>query len=106
VGILYNHAVEQGRMIKSFRCQETEIIFNGSQSKKFPADIQVRAERKLRMIDSSEKLDDLRMPPGNHLESLFGDRKGQWSIKINDKYRICFEWRDGEAKNVEIVDYH
>jgi proteic killer suppression protein len=93
-------------MIKSFKCQETEIIFSGSPSRKFPADIQSRAERKLRMIDSSEKLDDLRVPPGNHLESLSGDRKGQWSVKINDKYRICFEWHDGDARNAEIIDYH
>ena len=93
-------------MIKSFKCRETESVFNGVCSKKFPPDIQPRAERKLRMIDASGKLEDLQIPPANRLKAMTGDRKGQWSIRINDKYRICFEWNENKAQNVEIVDYH
>ena len=93
-------------MIKSFKCRETEIIFNGEFSRKFPPELQCRAERKLRMIDASRMLEDLRVPPSNHLESLAGDRRGQWSVRINDRYRICFEWSGEEARNVEITDYH
>ena len=93
-------------MIKSFKCKETEVIFEGKFSKKFPGDIQRRAERKLRMLDTAEKLEDLKIPPSNNLESLIGDRKGRWSIRINHKYRICFEWIESEAVNVEIVEYH
>jgi proteic killer suppression protein len=93
-------------MIKSFNCRETEKIFNGKCSKDFPADIQPRAFRKLSMINASEKVEDLRRPPSNHLEKLSGDRKGQWSIRVNGKYRICFTWQGKEASNVEIVEYH
>jgi len=93
-------------MIKSFKCKETEAIFEGKISKKFPSDIQRRAERKLRMLDAIEKVEDLKIPPSNNLESLIGDRKGQWSIRINHKYRICFEWIKGEVVNVEIAEYH
>ena len=93
-------------MIKSFKCKETKLIFEGKYSKKFPDDIQRRAERKLRMLDSAEKIEDLKIPPSNNLESLAGDRKGQWSIRVNHKYRICFEWIKNEAVNVEIVQYH
>ncbi|MCQ2581339.1 MAG: type II toxin-antitoxin system RelE/ParE family toxin [Alphaproteobacteria bacterium] len=89
-------------MIKSFNCRETEKIFRGERSKKFPTDIQKRAFQKLAMLDASETIDDLRIP----LETLSGDRKGQWSIRINHKYRICFVWADHEANNVEIVEYH
>jgi len=93
-------------MIKSFKCSQTEQIFQGNYSKKFPVDIQKRAFNKLSMIDASEKIDDLRIPPSNKLEKLVGNRAEQYSIRINDKYRICFEWQDNEAHNVEIVDYH
>lgn len=93
-------------MIKSFKCKETKLIFEGKFSKKFPDDIQKRAERKLRMLDAAEKIEDLKIPPSNNLESLVGDRKGQWSIRVNHKYRICFEWIKNEALNVEIAQYH
>jgi proteic killer suppression protein len=93
-------------MIQSFKCKETEKIFNGLVSKKFPSDIQTRAFNKLAAIHASLTLDDLRSPPSNRLEQLKGDRAGQHSIRINDKYRICFSWKDGFADEVEIVDYH
>jgi proteic killer suppression protein len=93
-------------MIKSFNCKETERIFHGLISKKFPADIQTRSFNKLVAIHISNTLDDLKSPPSNHLEQLKGDRVGQYSIRINDKYRICFLWKDGIADEVEIVDYH
>ena len=92
-------------MIRSFRCRETERIWHGQRSRKFPGDMQERALRKLRQLDAAGTMDDLRNPPGNHLEALKGDRKGQWSIRINDQWRICFRWWDG-AEGVEIVDYH
>jgi proteic killer suppression protein len=93
-------------MIGSFKCRETESIYNGKLSKKFPHDIQQRAMRKLIMLNNSKNLNDLKIPPSNCLESLSGDRKEQWSIRVNDKYRICFNWEDGEAFNVEMIDYH
>lgn len=93
-------------MIKSFKCKETEKIFNGEYSKKFPTNIQERAMRKLVMISASQTISDLRIPPSNRLESLAGNRNGQWSIRVNEQYRICFEWQENEASNVEIVDYH
>lgn len=93
-------------MIRSFKCGETEKIFNLERSQKFPNDIQQVALRKLRMLNRSMTLADLRVPPANRLEKLHGDREGQWSIRINDQWRICFEWRDGDAYDVEIVDYH
>ena len=93
-------------MIKSFDCKETEKIYDGVISRKFPADIQSRARRKLDLLDAAASVDDLRIPPSNHLEKLSGDRAGQYSIRINDKYRICFDWIDNESLNVEIVDYH
>ncbi len=94
-------------MIKSFACSETENIFCGFISKKIPADIQRRAALKLAAIDVAPILSDLRVPPSNHLEKLSGNRAGQYSIRINEKYRICFEWGDdNNALNVEIVDYH
>lgn len=93
-------------MIKSFKCKETEKIFDGTVSKKFPHDLQTRALRKLAMLDAADNVDDLRIPPSNHLEKLSGDRAGQYSIRINDKYRICFEWNNNESENVEIIDYH
>ncbi len=93
-------------MIKSFRCKETEKLFNRQRSKKLPLNIQAVAFRKLRMLNRSNTVNDLRVPPGNRLEQLSGDREGQYSIRINAQYRICFEWLDGDAANVEIVDYH
>ena len=93
-------------MIRSFQCRETERIWQGQRSRKFPGDMQNRALRKLRQLDASATLDDLRNPPGNRLETLRGDRKGQWSIRINDQWRVCFRWSDGDASDVEIVDYH
>lgn len=93
-------------MIKTFGCKETEKIFNGRFSKIFPNDIQRIALRKLTQVHAAENLDFLRVPPANYLERLAGDRKGQWSIRINDQWRICFVWKDGNAYDVEIVDYH
>jgi proteic killer suppression protein len=93
-------------MIKSFADKETEKIYNQNFSKKLPSDIQKVALRKLIMIDNAGCLEDLRVPPANHLEQLSGDRKGQYSIRINDQYRICFTEKDNDYYNVEIVDYH
>lgn len=93
-------------MIASFRCKETRKIWNRKFSKKFPPEIQVRARRKLIAINISESVTDLKIPPSNCLEALKDDRRGQYSIRINDQWRICFEWKDGNAFHVEIVDYH
>ena len=93
-------------MIKSFRCKETERIWQGQNSRKFPTNIQNRALRKLRQLDAAVTIDDLRNPPGNWLEALRGDRAGQRSIRINDQWRLCFRWQDGDASDVEITDYH
>jgi proteic killer suppression protein len=93
-------------MIKSFRDKETEKIYSRERSAKLPGDIQQIALRKLRMINNAQNIHDLRIPPSNRLEKLAGDRKGQYSIRINDQWRICFEWKDNSAYNVEIKDYH
>lgn len=93
-------------MLKSFADRETELIWSGRRSRKLPSDIQNIALRKLRMIDQSRRVEDLRVPPGNRLELLKGNRAGQYSIRINDQWRICFFWDDGGAEHVEIVDYH
>jgi proteic killer suppression protein len=93
-------------MIRSFKSKETEKIFNRERSQKLPSDIQQVALRKLRMLNRAVTLQDLLVPPANRLEKLAGDRMGQHSIRINDQWRICFEWVDGDAQNVEIVDYH
>lgn len=93
-------------MIKSFACKETKKLFNREFSRKLSQDIQRVARRKLEILDAAEVLQDLRIPPSNRLEKLSGDRKGQHSIRINDQWRICFEWRRGDAYNVEIADYH
>lgn len=93
-------------MIKSFKCKETEKIWNEEFSKKLPHDIQKRALQKLRMLHIASALEDLKIPPNNRLESLSGDRQGQYSIRINDQFRICFKWLDNPAFDVEIVDYH
>lgn len=93
-------------MIRSFRCKETEKVWQGQSSRKFPRDIQDRALRKLRQLDAAMTMGDLRNPPSNRLEALKGNRKGQWSIRVNDQWRLCFQWTEGEASEVEIVDYH
>ena len=93
-------------MIKNFRSSETEKIWNGVRSKHLPQDIQHIARRKLRMLNNARSLNDLRVPPANRLEALKGKRCGQHSIRINDQWRICFVWMDGDAVNVEIADYH
>ena len=93
-------------MIESFASDETKKIFLGKSSSKLPKDIQRAARRKLLYLDDAEDLQDLPAPPGNKLEKLKGDRAGQYSIRINDQWRICFKWSDNKAKNVEIVDYH
>lgn len=93
-------------MIKSIRDRETAHIFRRERSARLPADIQQVAYRKLRMLHNAQDLADLRIPPGNRLEKLSGDRAGQYSIRINQRWRICFAWRDGDAHEVEIVDYH
>lgn len=93
-------------MIRSFKDNETEKIFNRTFSRKLPHNIQQVAFRKLRMLNRAATLNDLRIPPGNRLEQLHGDREGQYSIRINDQWRICFEWHEEDSYNVEIVDYH
>jgi len=95
-------------MILSFRDEETELIWLGRFSKKIklPTNLHNPARRKLRMIAAAITLETLRVPPNNRLEALRGDRKGQWSIRINNQWRICFEWENGSAYNVEITDYH
>lgn len=93
-------------MIRSFKDKETERIWGGNQSRKYPGDIQDRALRKLRQLDAAATLDDLRNPPGNRLEVLKGNRAGQMSIRINGQWRICFRWAEGDATDVEIADYH
>ena len=93
-------------MIESFADPETEKIFRGIVSRKLPLIIQKAARRKLVYIDDADDLRDLLAPPGNRLEALHGHREGQYSIRINDQYRICFKWLKGKAREVEIVDYH
>jgi len=93
-------------MIKSFKSKETEKVYNREGSNRLPRDIQQGALRKLRMINNAKNLNDLRVPPANSLEKLKGDREGQFSIRINDQWRICFIWRGGDAYEVEIADYH
>jgi proteic killer suppression protein len=93
-------------MIKSFKDNETETIFRGQFSRKLPQDIQRVAARKLEQLHAATVLDTLRVPPGNRLEALTHDRQGQHSIRVNDQWRVCFVWRDGNAFDVEIVDYH
>jgi len=93
-------------VIKTFKDAETEKIYQRERSRKLPPDIQQAALRKLRMVNNSINLNDLRVPPANRLEKLSGNRAGQYSIRINDQWRICFEWRGSDAFNVEITDYH
>lgn len=93
-------------MIKSFKCQETERIYGGRFSRRLPRDIEHLAARKLEMLAAASQLKSLRIPPSNRLEKLKGDRAGQYSIRINDQWRICFIWKNGDAYEVEIADYH
>jgi proteic killer suppression protein len=93
-------------MIQSFKCKETARVFGTGLSRKFPQSILKSAIIRLAMLNRSGKLDDLNVPPSNHLEKLHGDREGRYSIRINDKYRVCFVWQDNNAHDVEIVDYH
>lgn len=93
-------------MIQSFADKETELIYNQESSRRLPNTIQKVALRKLIMMDNAKSLNDLRIPPNNHLEALQGDRIGQYSIRINDQWRICFTMNEGQIYNVEIVDYH
>jgi proteic killer suppression protein len=93
-------------MIQTFRCAETQRIRNGEFSRRLPRDVQPIALRKLRMLNSARRVGDLAVPPNSGLEALKGRRKGQYSIRINDQWRICFRWMDGGPTDVEIVDYH
>jgi Plasmid maintenance system killer protein len=92
-------------VIKDFRSDETRELFNGKRVRRW-INIEAAAMRKLAMLNRAARLADLRIPPANHLEALKGERVGQHSIRINDQFRICFRWRDGDAHDVEIVDYH
>jgi proteic killer suppression protein len=93
-------------MIRGFKDPETERIFNRERSRKLPQNIHRTALKKLLLLDAADSLRDLKVPPGNRLEKLSGDRKGQHSIRINDQWRICFHWNNRDALDVEIVDYH
>jgi len=93
-------------VIKNFKDDETQKIYQRQRSRKLPSDIQQVALRKLRMINNSISINDLRVPPANRLEKLSGNRTGQWSIRINDQWRVCFRWEGSDALDVEITDYH
>ena len=92
-------------MIRSFKCADTEALSKGVRIRRF-VNIEDVARRKLRQLEIADRLDDLRVPPGNRLEALRGDRSGQYSIRINDQWRVCFNWEEAGAEDVEIVDYH
>jgi proteic killer suppression protein len=93
-------------MIRSFRDEEAAKVFRREGTRRLPPDVQRVAQRKLAMLDAAESLQDVRLPPGNRLEKLTGKRMGQHSIRINDQWRVCFRWKEGDAYDVEIVDYH
>ena len=93
-------------MIKTFADKETAALLYGKRVRRWGADLTRQAQRKLAILNRAACLDDLKVPPGNRLEPLSGDRAGQFSIRINDQWRICFEWREGHAWNVAIIDYH
>jgi proteic killer suppression protein len=93
-------------MIVSFRAKETERLWQSGRSRRLPSDLQLRAFKKLAILNAAVTLDNLKVPPGNQLEALRGSRAGQHSIRVNDQYRVCFVWRDGNAFEVEIADYH
>jgi proteic killer suppression protein len=93
-------------VIRSFRDSETQKVFERQRSRKLPTDVQRRAHRKLLLLHAARRLEELRVPPGNRLELLSGDRRGQHSLRVNDQWRICFRWHDADAFDVEICDYH
>ena len=93
-------------MIQSFADKATAAVFSGLEVRRLPREVQAIGRRKLKLIDAAGSLESLRVPPGNRLEALRGDRKGQWSIRVNEQWRICFCWTQGDAFDVEIVDYH
>ncbi len=93
-------------MIASFRDKETELLWQSGRNRRLPADLRRRAFKKLAILNAAVTLDNLKVPPGNQLEALHGDRAGQHSIRVNDQYRVCFIWRNGNAFDVQIVDYH
>lgn len=93
-------------MIKTIKCKETQKIYEMENAWKLPKNIHQRAYKKLLMLNNAASIEDLRLPPSNHLEKLSGDREGQYSIRINDKWRLCFIWRENDAYEIEIVDYH
>jgi proteic killer suppression protein len=93
-------------MIKSFRDRDTERVFLREKSRRWAPNVQRVAQRKMLILDAAESLNELRVPPGNRLEKLSGDRRGQYSIRVNDQWRICFRWSEGDAFEVEITDYH
>lgn len=93
-------------MIQSFRDRRTEAVFRGETPKGFPADLLKRARRKLQVLDAATEVTDLRDPPGNRLHQLTESREGQWSISVNDQFRLCFEWGASGPENVEFIDYH
>jgi proteic killer suppression protein len=92
-------------MVLTFRCKHTEALYQGHAPKRFRS-IQAVAERKLQMLDIARRIEDMQVPPGNRLEMLKGDRQGQWSVRINNQWRLCFRFEDGNAYDAEIVDYH
>jgi proteic killer suppression protein len=93
-------------MIKTFQCRDTERVFNFELARRWDLAVRKAALRKLKWLDAAVELNDLRIPPANRLEKLKGEREGQYSIRVNDQYRLCFVWRDGHAYHVELVDYH
>ena len=93
-------------MIKTFAARHTKELYETGRANRFPSDVAKRAARKLEYVDLAKRLDDLRVPPGNRLYALEGDRKGQYSISINDQWRVCFRFEDGDAYEVEVCDYH
>lgn len=93
-------------MIQSFACEETQRIYDGKVSRKLPQDLLNVMQRKLRMLDAASKIIDLRVPPNNQLEALKGNRRGQYSIRVNRQWRLCFRWSENGPANVELVDYH
>lgn len=101
-----NESRYYSQVIRSFKDKRARAIFDGQFVKRLDGQIQQRAREKLKYLDAAANLGDLRVPPGNQLESLTGDRKGQYSIRVNQQWRVCFLWKDGEALDVEIVDYH
>ena len=103
---LITDSVTVPAMIDLFACAETEMIFQGRRSRRLPPNIQQVARRKLVYLNEAQELEDLKSPPGNRLEALKGKRKGQFSIRINQQWRICFTWENGSVQGVEIVDYH